>query len=215
VKDAGNPVQGRTRWRRFAAVVVPAAAAAGAIVFGMANGAIAASFAVSGQTFKVQAAELHGWGFVQYGGVAEKNYTPADLASGKAHPVAVSGIGRADLTKLCQSVKVPNAPISMVIEAGGEPGKPAKATNLLIDMADLQGDAHFINIDIGQDASTLGAAGPDAHGDARAFGQQADEVIIKDLKQVAWSTHAGTFTLNGLHLSISTDFTGGKPRECF
>jgi len=215
VKDAqGNPVQGRTRWRRFAAVVVPAAAAAGAIVFGMANGAIAASFAVSGQTFKIAADELHGWGFVQYGGVAEKNYTPADLASGKAHPVAVSGIRTADLTKLCQSVKVPTAPISLVIEAGG--GKePAHATDLLIDMADLKGEATFTNIDIGQDASTLNAAGPTAHGDAGAFGQQADEVVIKDLKQIAWSTHAGTFTLNGLHLSISTDFKGGKPRECF
>ncbi len=70
MKDAqGDLGQGRTRWRRFAAVVIPAAAAAGAIVFGMANGAIAASFNVSGQTFKVSADRLEATGFVQYGGI--------------------------------------------------------------------------------------------------------------------------------------------------
>ena len=41
-------------------MTVPALAAAGAIVVGMANGAIAASFAVSGSTFKVSADELNG-----------------------------------------------------------------------------------------------------------------------------------------------------------
>src|SRR3954463_6393290 len=79
VKDAqGNLVQGRTRWRRFAAVMAPAAVAAGAIVFGMANGAIAASFAVSGTSFKVSATELDGTGFVQYGGLAHANVKDAN-----------------------------------------------------------------------------------------------------------------------------------------
>jgi hypothetical protein len=196
VNDAqGSPVLGRTRWRRFAVVLVPAVALAGAIVFGMANGAIAASFTVSGSTFKVSADQLVGNGFVQYGG------TVTDKA-GHVHPVAVSGIKSATLRNLCQSVVVPGTPISLVIRAGKD--KPAEATDLLIDMEQLSGDATFENINIGQDATTLnkGPAGAVGQKDG-AFGQQADKVTINGLKQVAWSTSAGTFTLNGLDLHVS------------
>jgi hypothetical protein len=203
VKDAqGNLVQGRTRWRRFAAVMLPAAAAAGVLMAGVANGAVPVAFNVSGQTFKVAASKLVGEGFSQYGGVVlTKDKT--------AIPVAASGIASADLYDLCQSVTVPNTPLSLVIRAGGN-NKPAHADNLLIGMTHLQGDATFQTIDIGQDASTLTKGGADAHGDAGMFGQQADSVTIDNLKQTAYSTHAGTFVLNGLDLHIS--MTG---EECF
>ena len=83
-----SPVQGRTRWRRFAALIVPTAAVAGAIVFGMANGAIAASSPSPARPSRSPPSKLEGEGFVQYGGIAaEKN--------GTAHPVAVSGIKQA------------------------------------------------------------------------------------------------------------------------
>lgn len=193
----GNLVQGRTRWRRFAALMVPATAVAGAIVFGMANGAIAASFAVSGQTFKVSASKLEGQGFRQYGGVVtEKN--------GTTHPVAVSGIDSAKLYDLCQSVKVPNLPVVLTINAGGG-GSPATASDLLLDITQLEGDATFTNIDIGVDASDVGGA-------AGAFGQRSDSVVITDLKQVAWSTSAGTFNLKGLKLKVNV---GADAKECF
>jgi hypothetical protein len=197
-------VQGRTRWRRFAAAMVPAAAIAGAIVFGMANGAIAASFAVSGQTFKVGASKLEGEGFAQYGGVAvEKN--------GTQHPVAVSAIRQAKLYDLCQSVKVPDrlapVPIVLTINAGGG-GTPATARGLLIDMDSLGGNATFTNIDIGRDAADLGAPQP-FHG---TFGQSAESVVINDLQQVARATSAGTFALTGLQLRIKV---GAEARECF
>jgi len=203
VKYAYAPtVRGRTRWRRFALVTVPAVGLAGLIVFGMADGAIAASFAVSGSTFKVSADTLDGSGFVQYGGVA------VDKA-GNQHPVAVSGIKSATLSNLCQSVVAPGG-ISLVIRAGTQQGKPATATDLLIDMSQLSGDATFTNIDIGMDASSL-KKGPDgAVGQPGGFGQQADHVTINGLKQVAWSTSAGTFTLNGLDLHVS--LTG---EQCF
>jgi hypothetical protein len=205
VKDPQqSPVQGRTRWRRFAALLVPAAAVAGAVVFGMANGAIAASFAVSGQTFKVSASKLEGEGFVQYGGIAaEKN--------GTAHPVAVSGMTSAKLHDLCQSVKVPGMPVVLTINAGGG-GTPATATNLLIDMESLEGNATFDNIQIGRDASTLNKGPDGAVGAAGSFGQQADKVTILNVKQVARSTSAGTFTLNGLKLKVNV---GADARECF
>jgi len=206
-----GPVQGRTRWRRFAAVLVPATAATAAIGLGMANGAIAASFSVSGQTFKVSATKLVGKGFVQYGGFAvEKggNKRPDDP---KTHPVAVSGMKTATIDNLCQSVKVPGLPISLVIRAGGG-GTPATAENLLIDMDQLQGNATFKNINIGQDASTLDKGPDGAVGLAGQFGQQADEVTIINLRQIARSTSAGTFVLNGLDLRVDAD---GNPEECF
>jgi hypothetical protein len=195
---------GRTRWGRFAALMVPAAVVAGAIVLGMANGAIAASFAVSGQTFKVSATELRGEGFVQYGALAEE-------ADGRTHPVAVSGIRSAELDNLCQSVKVPGADVVLTIRAGGD-GKPAKATGLMIDMDSLEGDAEFKKINIGQDAATLNAGPEGAVGARGSFGQQADTVTIRNLRQVARSTHAGTFTLTGLRLKVNV---GADAKECF
>jgi hypothetical protein len=199
VKDdpRGNLVQGRTRWRRFAALMVPATALAGAIVFGMANGAIAASFTVSGQTFKVSASKLEGEGFRQYGGFATDK-------EGNRHPVAISGIDSAKLYDLCQSVKVPNLPVVLTINAGGG-GDPATASDLLLDVTQLEGDATFTKIDIGIDAGQIG-------GTAGQFGQRADRVVITDLKQVAWSTSAGTFTLKGLKLKVNV---GEDAKECF
>jgi hypothetical protein len=216
VKDAqGDPVMGRIRWRRFAAVVLPAALAAGALMTGMANGAVPAQFAVSGQTFKVKAERLVGDGFVQYGGFASENgANKANPFDSKNHAVATSAIAVADLYKLCQSVKVPNLPVSLVIHAGEAPGKPAHATNLMIDMTDLSGDATFTDIRIGQDAGTLnGSAGP--NGTGGMFGQKASHVEIENLQQTSWSTTAGTFALTGLHLYVSTGFKGETPEQCF
>ncbi|MCM0673442.1 DUF6230 family protein [Micromonospora phytophila] len=196
--------KGHTRWRRFAAMLLPASAVAGAIVLGMANGAIAASFAVSGQTFKVSASELQGEGFVQYGGIAQE-------VDGTQHPVAVTGIRSAKLFDLCQSVKTPGAPVVLTIRAGGG-GRPATASDLLIDVESLEGDATFTNINIGQDASTLEGGPDNARGERGAFGQQADRVNIRNLRQVARSTQAGTFTLTGLKLKVNV---GSAAKECF
>lgn len=198
-------VQGRTRWRRFAALMVPAVAAAGVVVFGMQSGAIAASFAVSGQTFKVSATKLEADGFAQYGGFAtEKGGNPANPFDPKNHAVAVSAIADAKLYDLCQSVKVPGLPIVLTINAGGG-GTPATASNMQIDMDSLEGNATFTNIKIGRDAGDLG-------GRAGQFGQNADRVVITNLRQVARSTSAGTFTLNGLRLAVNT---GDNAKECF
>ncbi|MBB5823814.1 hypothetical protein HDA31_000003 [Micromonospora carbonacea subsp. aurantiaca] len=200
MKDSEDRLeQGGTRWRRFAAMMVPATAVAGAIVFGMANGAIAASFAVSGQTFKVGASKLEGTGFKQYGGfVKEKD--------GTTHPVAVSEIADAKLYDLCQSVKIPDLPIVLTINAGGG-GNPATAKGLLIDMDSLGGDAEFKNIKIGRDATDLNEGAT-----AKSFGQSADSVTITDLEQVARSTSAAIFTLNGLKLKVNV---GAAAKECF
>jgi hypothetical protein len=210
VKDSqGDPAYGRTSWRRFAIAVAVPTAAAGALVFGMANGAFAASFPIAGQPFKISADKLVGTGFTQYGGQLETAKTgDADV------PVAMSGIASADLYNLCQSVRTPHSPISLTIRAG-RGATPAKATNLLIGMSELNGDAVFTDMRIGQDASTLGLAGKDAHGAVGGFGQEASDVTITHLKQTAVSTTAGTFTLTGLTLKINFPGDDGNPEECF
>jgi hypothetical protein len=205
VSESDNrQVSGGTRWRRFAAMMVPATVVAGGIVLGMANGAIAASFAVSGTTFKVGASKLEGTGFKQYGGMVEEK-----SGSHSQHPVAVSEIADAKLYDLCQSVNasIPGVPIVLTINAGGG-GKPATATNLLIDMDSLEGDARFENIQIGRDANELNPT----KGQPGGFGQSADTVTITDLEQVARSTSAGVFTLNGLKLKVNV---GKDAKECF
>ncbi|UQU61711.1 DUF6230 family protein [Couchioplanes caeruleus] len=209
MKDAqGGPAYGRTNWRRFAVAAVVPVAAAGALVVGMANGAFAASFTVSGQSFKISADKLEGTGFAQYG---DKDTT----ANGTDIPVAVSGISSAKLYNLCQSVKMPGLPVSLTIRAGREAGKPAEATDLLIGMSELSGDAEFTSINIGQDASTLGLGGKDAKGKAGTFGQEAKGVTITDLRQISTSTSAGTFKLKGLSLKVNGPGADGKPAECF
>jgi hypothetical protein len=207
VPQSSSPsTTGHTSWRRFALAAAIPAVAAGAIVLGVANGAVAASFAVSGGTFKIAADKLDGEGFTQYGGSVRDK-------AGKTYPVATSGIADAKLTNLCQSVRVPGLPISLVITAGGG-GNPAHATDMLIDMAVLRGEATFTNIKIGQDASTLTAAGPNAHGAEGAFGQQADRVVIDKLQQVSYATSAGSFQLTGLNLALDVA-SNGQPKECF
>lgn len=196
---------GRTNWRRFALAVAVPGAVTGVIVVGMANGAIAAQISVAGQPFKISAERLDGEGFVQYG----RAVTDAD---GKPHFVATSGIHHAELTNLCQSVKVPNAPISLVIRAGRTAGEPAVADNMLIDMTELRGQATFTDINIGQDASTLQGGGDGAQGAKGAFGQQAGHVVIDKLQQVSLFTSAGSFKLSGLDLKVDVD---GNPEECF
>ncbi|MFI9063223.1 DUF6230 family protein [Streptomyces sp. NPDC053429] len=195
---------GRVRWRRFALLTVPAVAVTAGLGMALAQGALAASFAVSGQQFKVSAKSLEGEGFAQYGSVDVN--AREDLI-----PVAVTAIKEAKLHSLCQSV-VTTLPligdISLNLTAGGK--DPVEASNLFVDATQLSGDAVFSNIEIGRDASTLDKGPAEAVGMQDLFAQQADTVAISNLHQTAWATNAGTFKLSGLSMGISK----GK-KECF
>ncbi|UKY49951.1 DUF6230 family protein [Streptomyces inhibens] len=206
MKDAhGRPVTGRISWRKFAVLSVPALAGTAALGIALANGAVAASFAVSGQQFKVSADSLTGDGFAQYGSVDTN-------ARGDFLPVAVTAIKTAQLHHLCQSV-VTHLPvigdISLNLSAGTG-GRPVEASNLFVDATQLSGNASFNNIEIGRDASTLDKGPASAQGMQDLFAQQADDVSISKLRQTAWATNAGTFKLTGLSMKISK----GK-KECF
>ena len=208
---------GRTRWGRFGILFGLCAAAVLGVLTMMSNGALAASFSVSGQQFKVGADRLEATGFVQYGTVDARTEPGSDPPSQTPEPVAVSAMKTAKLTNLCQSVVTDLGDfgsVTLKIRAGT--GKnPVTATNMVVDMSALDGNASFRGMEIGRDASTLdkGPVNDPAEVAQRRqgfFSQQADKVVITDLKQVAWATTAGEFNLTGLSLRLRW----GKD-ECF
>ncbi|AWL40646.1 DUF6230 family protein [Streptomyces halstedii] len=197
--------------------MVPSVAATAAVGIGLAQGALAASFSVSGQEFKVKATELEGWDFVQYGSVASgKTLEGKDMHA----PVAVSGFSKANITNMCQSVVTPKVPgigtVTLRLEAGGG-GTPVKAKSLYLDVSELDADAEFKNIDIGVAAGSLpkseGKPGiqPNTQANPYGFSQRAEKALLKNVKQKAWATTAGTFNLSGLKLRLST----GTDQECY
>ncbi|MGW8379659.1 DUF6230 family protein [Streptomyces sp. ODS28] len=199
--------RGGTRWKRFAVVMVPSVAATAAIGVALSQGALAASFSVSGQQFKVTADKLDGQGFVQYGAV--------DSTKKGKKPVAVVGFDSAQIRNLCQSVVVPVpafGDMTMKLTAGTS-GPKVDAKKLYIDADDLGADAKFNNIDIGVSADdTTKGPGP-SKGDNYAkgsFAQQAQSATFTDVKQRAWATTAGTFKLSGLKMAVKK----GK-QECY
>lgn len=203
-------VRGGTRWRRFAVVMVPSVAATAAIGVALAQGALAASFSVSGQQFKVTAETLDGHGFEQYGAL--------DVPSGHGPvPVAVSAFTDATITGLCQSVVIPTpiGDVTLKLQAGNG-GKKVKAKNLYIDLDQLDADATFDNINIGVAAGQMDK-GPGIQNkqttDPGSFAQEADHAYLTGVRQTAWATSAGTFKLSGLSLRLHMG--SGKGVECY
>ncbi|WP_067966994.1 DUF6230 family protein [Nocardiopsis trehalosi] len=193
---------GGTRWRRFALAVVPGLVAAGALGAMTTQGLLAASFAVSGDSFKLSADSLDGQGFAQYGEVA----TSLDDSS---RPVALSVVDEVELTNMCMSalMDLPIGEATLVIEAGEE--TPVQGSNMVLDVEQLGGDAAFSGIEIGRDASTLDkASGID--GRPGGFGLQSDDIVVEDLRLTSWSVNAGTLRLSGLQLAVRPG-----DHECF
>ncbi|GAA4775622.1 MULTISPECIES: DUF6230 family protein [Streptomyces] len=205
--------RGGTRWKRFALVMVPSVAATAAIGIGLAQGALAASFSISGQEFKVKAESLTGTNFVQYGSVATgKTLDGKDFAA----PVAVSGFKTATIVDMCQSVVTPNVPflgsVSLELRAGQDAKKPVEATNIYLDVSELKADAEFGNIDIGVAAGQLKDPGiqPGTQANPHGFAQRAETAKLTGVEQKAWATTAGTFKLSGLSLKLHKGV-----KECF
>jgi hypothetical protein len=189
---------GRVKWKRFAFIMAPAAVVAATLIGLTAKGAVAANISVSGKEYLVTANELDGNGFEQF--------AKYDTQGNGQVPVAVSGIGSAKLINLCQAVDTGVGNISIILRAGQPGGTPVSASNLIVDASSLAGDATFTNIAIGQDAGTLGTAkNAGVNGQSGTFGESADTIVIKKLVQQTWLTTAGTFTLPGLNLKVSTN----------
>ncbi|NEC87355.1 DUF6230 family protein [Streptomyces sp. SID12501] len=212
-----SQVRGGTRWKRFAVVMVPSVAATACIGVALAQGALAASFSVSGQSFKVSADYIHGDGFSQYGAIdAGKTLDGKDTI----HPVAVSAFTDATIQNMCQSVVTPNIPllgsVTLQLTAGNssDETKQVSAHNLYIDVEDLAAEkAVFNGMNIGVAAGSLTdppMKGGSEKSNPYGFGQSADTVDLYKVKQTAWATTAGTFTLPGLSMKL---YSGTK--ECY
>ncbi len=198
-----SPAQdrGRVRLRRTALMAVPAVAAGAVLMALTAQGVLAAQFDISGMPFVVTADSLDGVGFEQFGSLDHMiKDSPNAGDTGGQVLVAVSAIKEASLTKLCQSVELGG--INLLIRAG-DAGTPVTATDLTTDSDLLTGDAEFKNIEIGGDASTYTKAG--VQGLPGVFGQQADTVKIRNLRQHNYATTAGAFKLPNLRLSFSSE----------
>lgn len=213
MKDSqGGLVLGRTRWWRFAAISVPAAALGALLMAGVAQGVVPVMVNAAGDTFKVSASRLEGGPFSQYPGVittkADRTYPPFPA---NTRGVVATAIDEATLKDLCQSVKVEPLkgivpPVTLVIRAG-QGSNEVRAKDLFIGLDALAGNAEFQNLDIGIDASEVKTVRKGTLGEGA---QQADRIVITDLKQRAYTTHAGTFTLEGLTLELNL-----SAQECF
>jgi hypothetical protein len=201
--EAQRSPTGRTSWPRFALAATLSASAACAMVFATATAALPASLALSGPAFRVSADRLEGTGFVQF---AQIGQTAVD---GTAAPVAVSGIGSARMTNLCQStlIATPLGELTLRVTAGS--AAPVTASNLVINLTEFSGDVTFTGLQLGVDASTVDRV-PGVRGTKGSYAQQSDEVVIDGFRATARLTTAGTFRLTGMRMELRT----GR-QECF
>ncbi|MFD4138646.1 DUF6230 family protein [Streptomyces sp. NPDC058572] len=193
---------GRTRWKRFAIVLASGVTAATALGIAMAQGALAASFFVSGQKFQIGADTLTARGLSIYGMVD----TPR---KGAPVPVVVTGMRHAKIDGLCQSIVVPIPVLgTYTLRLTGDDGQ-AKAKDLFIDGTSLAADEALLNdLDIGVAAGSLttGKINPDDR-DSRFFdpngiAQQAASATLTDVRVTAIAVSAATLNVPGLNMRL-------------
>ncbi|MEU6736326.1 DUF6230 family protein [Streptomyces physcomitrii] len=203
-ESSGGPTprrpQGRTSWRRTAALAIPGFLAVGALAVMMSEGALAANFAVSGTNFQVSSGKLTSDGLASYVDVDRS-------VDGTGHPVSLLALNDVKLSDICQStrVKTPVGTVVFRLRAGGKAGE-VTADKLVIDADDLSGDSRFRSAQIGRDASTLDAV-PGVKGKRGSFGLQVEGVEVSGVRSRAWSAVGGNFKLNGMKINVGL---GGK-----
>jgi hypothetical protein len=200
---------GRTRWKRFAVVLGAGVTAAAALGIGMAQGALAASFFISGQRFQVSADTINVRGLSIYGMVDVTR-------KGALVPVVVTGLRSAKIGGLCQSVVVPIpvlGPYTLRLTGGDR----TVAKNMFIDATSLSaGQANLDDIDIGVAAGAVskGPINPEDR-DSRFFdpdgvAQQAVSAVLTDVRATAVAVSAATLNIPDLDVRLKQ----GR-RECF
>lgn len=194
--NAAEP-RGRVNWRRFGLIMLPCLVAVVALVMLTAQSVLAVSFSISGTAFTVTAKQLKGQGFEQFGVL---DHSVLKVLPGHTNQIVLTAnaMRSATLSDMCQAVSLGAFTLKITAGTGS---KPVSATNLVVDADQLSGDASFTNITIGQDASTLDKV-PGVTGPPGDFAQQADSVTIDNLRQHAYATTAGTFTLPNFSLSF-------------
>ncbi|MFC5802319.1 DUF6230 family protein [Streptomyces formicae] len=204
--------RGRTRWKRFALVMVPGLAATAALGIAMAQGALAASFLISGRTFQLSADRMAVRGLSIYSMVDRTR-------EGDLVPVSVFGAEHVKIDGLCQSVVVPIpvlGPYTLRLTGAQDKGR-AEASDIFIDSTSLAADqADLTDIGIGVAAGSL-TDGPVNPGDRKSHffdpdgvAQQAEKVVLIDPQFEAVAISAATFSVPDLDVKVRQ----GR-HECF
>jgi uncharacterized protein DUF6230 len=196
---------GRTHWGRAAILLVPALAVLGGLTVAIAEGALAASFGVSGQAFKVRAAQVDGTDVAAY-------LDTARSVDGKHHPVMLAGVRQATLRDVCTSAVVSVPAVGKIsLKVLGGTTQPITGTNVVADADALLGAGGVVkDVEAGRDASTLNRV-PGVKGAPGRFGLQAGSLSTKDVRSTAWSANGGTVTLAG---DLEVNVRAGV-HECF
>lgn len=184
---------GRIRWRLFAVVMVPSLAASAALFVALAQGALAASFLISNQQFKVTAERTEGIGLIQYSAV-DRRY------DGKLVPVTVTGMEQSKTTGLCQSVVARNIPLigTFTVKATAE-----QVTSRDTYTDSVRSDSGTVTLKNTNNGIAAGAStkGPgikkgDKTDPARAA-QEAETIVVTDSKQIVLATSARITRISG------------------
>jgi hypothetical protein len=193
-----------TRWSRFILMFALGAVGSGVLVTGMSQGAIAASFTVSGTSYKISADELRGQGVVQYGAV--------DQAADQSYPVFVTGFGSVEADNFCQTFVVKGTPVlgDITVRIAAEGQRGFSADNLVIGIQELSGDLTLKNVELGHDAGQFDKGPAGVQGQPGSFGIQSDGLVIGQVRQSALSTTAATLRLNQVKIT-----TANGQHECF
>ncbi|MGW2251041.1 DUF6230 family protein [Kitasatospora sp. NPDC001660] len=193
---------GRTRWKRFAVILLPCLAATAALAAGVAENALAASFLISGEEFKLSADELRGEGFSLYGTVdLTREHDPV--------PVMVTGFESATIQGLCQSAVFPIPVLGpFTLRLTGDK-RAATVKEFFVDAKHLAADrssAHRIDIGVAAGALTKGGISRGDR-DSRFFdpnspAQQASSINLTGLRVTAVAVAADRFDVPGLGVSL-------------
>lgn len=184
--------QGRVSWRRFAALMLPAAAVSALLVGLTVKGALATSFSVSGEPFRSTASAVQGTGFVNYG-----KYLPT--ADGKQHYVAVNAMSQADIHDFC--MQIDTGPITTLMKAGGN-GRPVSGKNVAFIIKNFTGDGVMRNVVMGRDAGSLDAV-QGYVGKTGDFGMQSSSVTLDGPEMSAREMAAGTIAMPGFTMEVT------------
>ncbi|MFG1638521.1 DUF6230 family protein [Pseudonocardia alni] len=201
--DAPTP-QGRTRPGRLLALSAVGLALIGGLLLAMAQGAIAATFTVSGALGKLSADNFVGQGVAQYGAVER-------TAEGQT-PVLTAGFREARAANFCVSFPVTDLPgVGPVVLRIATPGSEGfRAEDLLVSLDELSGDIVQRNVEIGRDASELDKGPADATGMAGGFGLQSDTLEVTNFRNRPRAIVAATLSLDQVRIAV-----GAQERECY
>jgi Family of unknown function (DUF6230) len=193
----GVGLMARRRWRRFWLLLVPATMSAGAVLLGVAEGALAASVAASGSAFKVSGDRLEGSDFTVVPGV----YTEPD---GSGHPVFVVTAGEAQLDNLCVSLLLPKIlgqRATVVVKVSGA----VSATGLSVRADQVTGEFQLTGVS----AQAFGGQ-PDAPSGVGGLLGRVPHAVVEKPRFTGWQGAAGSFRLPNLTVSLEPG-----EHECF